>query len=164
MKCSNRSMGKSKFTLLSGLGVGITMLLLSSCAFVGPVETTTEPDNSIADNPVSSESAGENAGAYISFGSYESAAEQYADTNVVLFFNAVWCSTCKLAKDNLEASQSEITQDLTIVLVDFDDSIELRKKYGVTVQHTFVQIDSAGDAVGKWSGSITVAEIVAKLT
>jgi thioredoxin 1 len=48
-------------------------------------------------------------------------------------------------------------------VVDFDDSIELRKKYGVTVQHTFVQIDSSGGAIGKWSGSVTIAEVKSQL-
>jgi thiol-disulfide isomerase/thioredoxin len=155
-------MTKTKSKLLAAITLGITALLVSSCSSVGPVETS-EPEVSTSKSPVVTENAGENVGAYISFESYSSEVEQYADTNVVLFFNAVWCSTCKLAKDNFEASQSEIPQDLTIVLVDFDDSIELRKKYGVTVQHTFVQIDSSGDAVGKWSGSVTVTEVVEKL-
>ena len=156
-------MNKVLSQFLSAAGIGLTMLLLASCASAGPVATTTYPETSITESPAASSSANENAGAYIDYASYAVSADQYADTNVVLFFNAVWCSTCKQAKDNFEASLSEIPEDLTIVLVDFDDSIELRKKYGVTVQHTFIQIDSEGDAIGKWSGSVTIAEIQSQL-
>jgi thiol-disulfide isomerase/thioredoxin len=79
---------------------------------------------------------------------------------VVLFFNAAWCSTCKIARDNFEASLDQIPSDLTVVVVDFDDSSELRKKYGVTLQHTFVQIDGMGEMVKKWSGSTSIEQIV----
>lgn len=156
-------MNKVLSRLLSAAGIGLTMMLLASCASAAPVATTTEPETSMAESPAASESSTENAGAYIDYASYALSADQYADTNVVLFFNALWCSTCKQARGNFEASLSEIPEDLTIVLVDFDDSIELRKKYGVTVQHTFIQIDSAGDAIGKFSGSVTIAEIESQL-
>jgi hypothetical protein len=53
---------------------------------------------------------------------------------------------------------------LTIVVVDFDTAMELRKLYGVTVQHTFVQIDASGEAITKWSGSTTIDEIVEQLS
>jgi thiol-disulfide isomerase/thioredoxin len=161
---TERNVGRSLSKLFGAFGLSLATLLLSSCAFLGPVATTSEPETSIAESPPASAGVKENPGAYIDYGSYATSSDQYADTEVVLFFNAVWCSTCKQARDNFEASLSEIPEYLTIVLVDFDDSIELRKKYGVTVQHTFVQIDRTGDAVGKWSGSVTVAQIVGKLS
>jgi len=82
------------------------------------------------------------------------------NSEVILFFNASWCSTCKVARDNFEASLDQIPADLAIVVVDFDNSDDLRKRYGVTLQHTFVQIDSNGDALKKWSGSTTISELV----
>lgn len=157
-------MKQTKPKLISAIGLSLAVLLLSSCASMDPVATPAELETSMTESPAASSSANENAGAYIDYESYALSADQYAHTNVVLFFNAVWCSTCKQARDNFEASLSEIPEDLTIVLVDFDDSIELRKKYGVTVQHTFVQIDAAGDAIGKWSGSVTVDAVVKQLS
>jgi hypothetical protein len=35
---------------------------------------------------------------------------------------------------------------------DYDSNNELKKKYGVTYQHTFVQIDSNGNMITKWNG------------
>jgi len=99
-------------------------------------------------------------GSYISYESYESAPDLYENSEVILFFNASWCSTCKVARDNFEASLDQIPADLAIVVVDFDNSDDLRKRYGVTLQHTFVQIDSNGDALKKWSGSTTISELV----
>jgi hypothetical protein len=49
---------------------------------------------------------------------------------------------------------------MTLVVVDFDDSESLRIKYGVTIQHTFVQIDDNGELLKKWSGSTTIPELI----
>ncbi len=106
---------------------------------------------------VQSEGAG--PGAYVSFSEYEAARDAFAATDVVLFFNADWCSTCKEARDNIQADLASIPSDLTIVVVDFDAANDLRQKYGVTVQHTFVQIDADGKELAKWSGSVTADEI-----
>ena len=79
--------------------------------------------------------------------------------DVVLFFAADWCPTCQEATKNLEADPAAIPAGLAIVRVDYDNSDELKQKYGVTVQHTFVQVDPEGNEVAKWSGSVTADEI-----
>lgn len=104
------------------------------------------------------------AGSYIPYESFAAASEEYADSKVVLFFSAAWCSTCQEARENFEASLSEIPGDLAIVVVDFDDSIELRKQYGITVQHTFVQIDETGNPLAKWSGSVSIPQLLEQLS
>lgn len=144
--------------------LGLTTLLLASCASAGPVATTTEPDSSMSETPSASETTTVAAGDYIPYESFVTSGDKYSDSKVVLFFNAVWCSTCQQARENIEASLGQIPENLAIVVVDFDSSIELRKKYGVTVQHTFIEIDSAGEPLGKWSGSVTVDQIVEQLS
>jgi thiol-disulfide isomerase/thioredoxin len=99
------------------------------------------------------------SGAYITLAEYEGSKDMYADSDVVLFFNADWCSTCKEARENLKADPAAIPAGLTIVKVDYDDSDELKQKYGVTVQHTFVQVDAEGNELAKWNGSVTADEI-----
>jgi thioredoxin-related protein len=39
---------------------------------------------------------------------------------------------------------------------------DLAKKYGITYQHTFVQIDSKGNEITKWNGGKT-DELLAKI-
>lgn len=144
------------------IAVGLSSFLLLSCSAPESVDQnqSVEAETGESMPAVESAEAEAAAGNYIMYESYEAAASQYAESNVVLFFNAAWCSTCKIARDNFEASLDEIPSDLTVVVVDFDDSSELRKKYGVTLQHTFVQIDSMGEMVKKWSGSTSIEQIV----
>lgn len=104
----------------------------------------------------------EEPGSYLAFKEYEASKERFADADVVLFFNANWCSTCKIARDNIESNLESIPSNLAIVVVDFDNETDLRKKYGVTIQHTFVQIDKDGNLLAKWAGSTTAEEIAEK--
>jgi len=46
-----------------------------------------------------------------------------------------------------------IPAGVTIVKVDYDTATDLKRRYGVTMQHTFVQVDGSGEAVKKWSGT-----------
>lgn len=124
-------------------------------------EQTSEPASQSAAEPETATNATTNgSGAYISLADYQASKELYDAAKVVLFFNATWCSTCKKARENLEADLSAIPADLAIVLVDFDSETDLKRQYGITVQHTFVQIDAAGSELAKWSGSLTAQEIV----
>ena len=74
-----------------------------------------------------------------------------AEQPTVLFFHASWCPTCKAAMKDLEANVSKL-KGYTIYITDYDTTEELQKKYGVTYQHTFVQIDSEGNAITVWNG------------
>lgn len=117
---------------------------------------STESDDMASEE---AEPAAAASGAYITLAEYEGSKDMYADSDVVLFFNADWCSTCKEARENLKADPAAIPAGLTIVKVDYDDSDELKQKYGVTVQHTFVQVDADGNELAKWNGSVTADQI-----
>jgi thiol-disulfide isomerase/thioredoxin len=146
--------------------IGLSGLLVTSCAQAESPEaqTTSTPamtaGASATAEPQATESAPRAVGSYLSLAEYEAAASNYAGTKVVYFFSASWCSTCKVARDNFQASLSEIPGDMTIVEVDFDDSQALRVTHGVTIQHTFVQIDDNGGLLKKWSGSTTIDDLV----
>ncbi len=83
--------------------------------------------------------------------------------DVVLFFKASWCPSCKAVDANIKANLTVIPAGLSILEVDYDTSAALKQKYGVTYQHTFVQVDSSGALITKWSGSPTLADIVTKV-
>lgn len=72
----------------------------------------------------------------------------------VLFFHASWCPSCKSARKDFEGNFSRL-EGVNLLLVDYDDSKDLQNKYGVTYQHTFVQISPSGDALVKWNGGGT---------
>jgi len=149
---------------LSLSAVVFAPLALVACSALGsgePVGSVRKADSisktQEVDTPAPEVSS--SAGAYIPYDDYARSPSAYADTAVVLFFNASWCSTCKKARDNIQADLSAIPEDLTIVVVDFDTAIELRRAYDVGIQHTFVHIDNQGNEIKKWSGSTTTGEI-----
>lgn len=72
---------------------------------------------------------------------------------VVLFFRASWCPTCRALDADIKANLSQIPKNVLILDVDYDKSAELKKQYGVTYQHTLVQVDADGKMITKWSGS-----------
>lgn len=82
---------------------------------------------------------------------------------VVLFFHAPWCPYCRTADTNLNKELSAIPSDLLILKTDYDSMTALKQKYGVTYQHTFVQVDASGNQIAKWSGSEKLSDIVANL-
>lgn len=182
-------MQRDKSRLLLVFTLALTALLLASCASTIPVdsestqlesqansesmekeegsiaqdeESTQEEKMSADENsskPAASEDSDQTVGFYIPLATYEADKSKYAKNRIILFFNASWCSTCKVARDNFEASKAEIPGDMTIVIVDYDNSETLRAKYGVTLQHTFVQVDANGQQLAKWSGSKTISEL-----
>jgi len=80
------------------------------------------------------------------------------NTRRVLYFYANWCPTCLPANDDLSSKADQIPSDVTVIRVNYNDSDtdedekELARKYGITYQHTFVQIDSEGKEIAKWNG------------
>lgn len=91
----------------------------------------------------------------------KSAFAQAASTRRVLFFYASWCPTCRPADADFSANQDKIPSDMTLIRVNYNDpdtdseEKALAKKYTVTYQHTFVQIDANGDKVAVWNGGQT---------
>lgn len=95
--------------------------------------------------------------------SEQALAEAGPDDTVVLFFSAVWCSTCKVLRDDIAANQQSIPENVRVLLVDFDDSTELKQQYGVTYQHTLVQVDRTGLGIARWELSRSLDELLATI-
>jgi len=102
------------------------------------------------------------AGSYEAY-SPEKIAQASSKGNVVLFFRASWCPTCIAVDKDIKANLNAIPESLTILDVNYDKLTELKKKYGVTYQHTFVQVDVKGNLIKKWSGSPTLVSLVSEI-
>lgn len=91
-----------------------------------------------------------------------------ANTRRVLFFYANWCPICRPADADFSAHADKIPSDVTVIRVNYNDSDtddeekKLALQYGITYQHTFVQIDQNGNEVTKWVGGQT-DELLANL-
>lgn len=93
---------------------------------------------------------------------------QYSTANIdknatgtnVIFFHASWCPSCKSSDTDIKANLSKIPDNLQILKLDYDTSTELKQKYGVTSQHTFVKIDKDGNKLAIKSGLSTLQDII----
>ncbi len=96
-----------------------------------------------------------------SYTDYSEEAFKKASWKKVLFFHATWCPSCKSADKNLKADT--IADGLTIFKVDYDSNTDLRKKYGVVAQHTFVYVDNNMEKIKLMVGGRNSADIVSGL-
>jgi thioredoxin 1 len=79
----------------------------------------------------------------------------------IIFFKASWCPTCKTVDADITTNLSKIPAGVNIMKVDYDNSTELKKKYGVTQQHTFVAVDKDGNKINSNVGAPTLDAVLA---
>lgn len=79
----------------------------------------------------------------------------------VIFFHASWCPICTALDKNI--LEEGVPEGLTIFKANYDTDKELRKRYGVSVVSSLVQIDDSENLVKKWSGSLKIQQVVDEL-
>lgn len=153
----------------SGAALASLLLIVAGCGADDGTGASVAPDEpsqsgSATPSPTQSEPAGGSSdpaapapGAYVEWEKYDADRAAYSATDVVLFFHADWCPKCQELQDSLDGDG--VPAGLTVVKVDFDTESDLRKEYGVTVQHTMVHIDESGEKLDLWTGSYTGADI-----
>ena len=77
---------------------------------------------------------------------------QMNDKKRIYFFHASWCPTCKVANIDFEENEDQIPEDVIVFKTDYDTETELKNRYGITYQHTFVYVDENGNELAKWNG------------
>ncbi|MBN1411113.1 MAG: thioredoxin family protein [Spirochaetales bacterium] len=101
------------------------------------------------------------AGGKIDFTTLDDARALVKTGPVVLFFFADWCPTCRAAIQDINERIKSLG-DISLVIVNYDKETELKSRYNVTYQHTFVQINEEGKEITKWNGGKT-AEILRRV-
>lgn len=137
--------------------VAVIGLLVAALVF-RPLETTNQsmttetPEASSTDQleemPTDSETPVASEGRYADYSEEAVAAEGYDET--ILFFHAAWCPECRAFEQAI--TDDDIPAGVQILKVDYDDSSELRQRYEVTIQSTFVKVNQEGDRVSLWVG------------
>ena len=107
-----------------------------------PVAEANPAPDSNTDTPTT---AGTSAGVY----------EEYSDTAIanaegttLLFFHAPWCPQCRAVESDI-LSQG-VPAGVTIIKVDFDSRQDVRQKYDVSQQTTFIKLDGSGNEVQRF--------------
>ena len=86
-----------------------------------------------------------------------------AKGDIILFFHAAWCPSCRTLDSDIQASLNDIPDGVTILRLDYDSETELKKKYGVRSQHTMVQVDSTGNKIQSWAGGNSLESLLSKI-
>lgn len=89
---------------------------------------------------------------------YSPIALKKAKGRILLFFHTDWCSTCK--SFDKQITEQGIPEDITILKIDFDTATELKKKYTILSQATFVQVDQDGNAYKRWLWESKIDSII----
>jgi thiol-disulfide isomerase/thioredoxin len=154
--------------------IALIIIVLASY-FVLSRDNKVEPDNSnevknnITNDLNESQSLDKNAD--IKSGDEQSSYQIYSEDKIslaengkaVIFFQASWCPSCRALNNDIEKNIDSIPSDVTILKADYDKETELKKKYGVTSQHTLVQVDKDGNLIQKWSGGSNLESILSKI-
>lgn len=128
-------------------GFAILMLMMNNNSSPAQSNASSSSASTFSSSSIESSSPTQSTGIYTQYSADAVSANQ--GKKKVLFFYAAWCPSCRQQDENL--SQSAIPADLAIFKVDYDNSTELKQKYGVTLQHTFVQIDDASNKLKSWN-------------
>jgi thioredoxin 1 len=154
--------------LVAGLSLTACATPASTGAPATPSSTHMEDEMSVgsADEMTTSEPMDDmsadamTAGAYLTLEEYQNQMTDRADTAVVYFFHADWCPSCRATEESL--TTAGVPDGLTVVKIDYDTATDLKREYGITQQHTFVQVSADGTQLAKWTGSVTGEDIKAQ--
>lgn len=150
-------------TAIGILGAGI-MLIRDTTPEQTDMATQALEDTGLSEstqktNEDTADTSTQNPGEFVAYSPELLASSQ--STKNVLFFHASWCPTCRSLERDITANT--IPNDVTIFKVDYDSETELRKTYGVTLQHTLVQVDASGQQVSRQVGTSTLNDVIAQL-
>ncbi len=145
------------FVLLIGLVitgvVGYTAYSLSSAESEQSTNSETKAETPTSQIPTTQNKEVDNKstlkpttpGAYVD---YSDTAITKASGTRLLFFHAPWCSQCRAIESDIK--EQGVPSNATVIKVDYDSNQDLRKKYNVTLQTTFVKVDKDGNEIEKY--------------
>jgi len=126
-----------------------------------PAPEVKAPEKNVKSEPAEVKQAEVKAGSYVGYAAEKIALA--ATGKVVLFFHAPWCPSCRALNGDIEKNVSTIPAGVTILKTDYDKETDLKKKYGVTSQHTLVQVDKDGNLIKKWSGGSKLENLLSQI-
>jgi thiol-disulfide isomerase/thioredoxin len=90
-------------------------------------------------------------GTKVIFTTLEAAEALAAKQPTVVFLAADWYPYCQADLKDINANGNQLG-DVAVVVANYDTATELKAKYRITVQDTFVQIDASGMEKAIWRG------------
>ena len=142
----------NKNLIIASVVIVIALLVIAGFYIFSNNSTGLDYDNSmmteeeiISGDNMSDESTVMEESRYIEYSPEKFA--QASNKKRVYFFHASWCPTCKVANEEFSANPNGIPEDIVLFKTDYDTETELKRKFGITYQHTFVFVDENGKEI-----------------
>ncbi len=81
------------------------------------------------------------------FVDYSPAAFNNSSGSRIVFFHAPWCFQCRELEKDIKANLDKIPSGVTVFKIDYDSNQDLRQKYGVKLQTSFIKVDAGGKVI-----------------
>lgn len=145
-----------KRTIFAWLGIIILVGLLGAAYVYWQNTMKADQQNAAQQQAVSKSSKSEQTGQMAErataqpgvFIDYSEGQVASTDGVRILFFHAPWCPQCRMIEEDI--NRQGVPDGVTILKVDYDSNQALRQKYGVTLQTTFVEVDTDGKELEKF--------------
>ncbi|MDT4835221.1 hypothetical protein FQZ97_688780 [compost metagenome] len=132
--------------------VGIILLIAGAIAYVILTPRTTPSVPSIGQSTPSVQKEADSPSAVVDkpgeYSSYTAEKVGTAHGTILLFFHASWCPQCREIEASIE--RDGLPGNVTVLKVDYDSNEALRQHYGVTLQTTFVKVDTSGNKIASY--------------
>lgn len=163
-----------------GLILGVGYLVTSSNMVSEPLTTTSitpstnissaeapiveSEQTTVTDTPIlTSEAAlsSKTPGLYTTY-TADTIANSTAD-HILLFFKANWCPSCRALDADILAHMADIPAGVEIYTVDYDTATALKRQYGITRQHSIIEIRADGTATSDITHGLTLNDVLSTL-
>lgn len=143
-----------------------TVVQESATDTISETETVTTEETTITeesvDDAVTTDSAATATAAPGVYTAYDADAIAQSDAeHILLFFHATWCPSCKALDADIVANADSIPAGVEIYKIDYDTATDLKRQYGVTTQHSIIEITASGEAESGISHGLTLEDVLA---
>lgn len=137
------------------IGVLVLVIVLRPMVPNTAMDTIEETDTTnVVDGPAVPDPSTEVPSVVLASGRYEDYSSDLIDDSgyqtTILFFYAGWCPECRGYDQAIKTAT--LPDGVQILKLNYDDVQDVRQKYGVTIQSTFVRVNSAGVKQTLWNG------------
>lgn len=130
------------------IGIVFVVLVMSAVIFALTQKTEAPEVNQTNSQQLTTEKPSKPTDGKGAYRDYSPEAASSTTSQAVLFFYAPWCAQCRSIEKGIV--EQGVPSGYDIFKVDYDSNQELREKYEIAIQSTFVRINESGEEIDKY--------------